>query len=405
MPLTDAQIKALKPQASRIRKSDGGGLYIEVSPNGVRTFRLAYRFVGLQRTLFIGFYPDMRLAEARHAREEAKAALRRGEDPRDSLERAPAAVTPKGHTWNEIADDYLLMRQRDNAATNTMTKLTYEIDRTRAAFGTRSISEIRPADIIALVRPIEASGRVETAHMVRTRCSQIFRFAIAEGKTDLDPATLIRGAMVKRTRGGHAALTEPEQIGKLMAAIRSYHGEPQVRAGLLLSAYLFPRSTELRGLRWDEIDWEARRWSVPAGRMKMKLPHLVPLPAQALGVLQDLRAWTGGGPLAIPARHDPQKMLSENAFNKALRALGAGTAIHVHHGFRKTASTNLNEMGWNRDWIERQLAHTEANKVRKAYNMAEYIEGRTEMMQAYADWLDEQEKMFRKKIQPEVAPV
>jgi integrase len=396
MPLTDVQVKSFKPQAKRVRKSDGGGLYIEVSPNGVRTFRLAYRFAGVQHTLLVGFYPDMRLAEARLVREQAKAALRQGTDPRAELTVAPPAPAPAtaGFTWNEIADDYLLLRTRDNAAPKTLRKLKHEIDLTRAAFGARLIGDIKAPDIIALVRPIETSGRVETAHMVRTRCSQLFQFAIAEGKTESDPASLIGGAMAKRTRIGYSALVDPAKVGKLMASLRTYHGEPQVRAGLLLSAYLFPRSLELRGMRWEEIDWDARLWSVPAERMKMKRPHLVPLPRQALAVLTDLKAWTGKGSLAIPTQHDPEKMLSENTFNKALTALGAGKGIHVQHGFRKTMSTTLNEAEWNSDWIERQLAHIEGNKVRKAYNQAEYLEGRAEMMQAYADWLDEQEKKF-----------
>jgi len=199
--------------------------------------------------------------------------------------------------------------------------------------------------------------------------------------------------MVKRRRGSFNGLIDPKDVGKLMRAIRANEGsEPQVRAALLLSAYLFPRNSELRGMLWTEIDWKGALWEIPAARMKMKRDHLVPLPTQALAILRELQPWTGRAKLAIPAPRDHGKMVSDATFNAALRRLGFSSDKHVHHGFRTTASTNLNELGYNRDWIERQLAHVPGDKVRGTYNKAQYIRGRTEMMQAYADWLDAREK-------------
>ena len=197
--------------------------------------------------------------------------------------------------------------------------------------------------------------------------------------------------MVKRRRGEFAGLTDPKAVGQLMRCIHAYRERHWlVGSALLLSAYLFPRSSELRGMRWDELDFEQALWEVPGERMKMKRDHVVPLPTQALAVLEEIRSIDLGSQLVFPSPRDPRRTLSEMTFNAALRRLGYGSNIHVHHGFRTTASTNLNEMGWNSDWIERQLAHVPANKVRSSYNKAEYLEGRRTMMQQYATWLDQQ---------------
>lgn len=204
-----------------------------------------------------------------------------------------------------------------------------------------------------------------------------------------DPAAFTIDAMIKRRRGEFAGITDPAAVGKLLHAIESYReAYPVVGAALMLSAYLFPRNTELRGMRWDEIDWDSLRWEVPGQRMKMNRDHIVPLPSQAIDLLRFLQKYDFGSELVLPSPRDPKRMVSDMTFNAALRRMGFKSDRHVHHGFRTTASTNLNEMGWNYDWIERQLAHVPANKVRSSYNKAQYLDGRTAMMQAYADWLD-----------------
>lgn len=402
--LTDSQVRALKPRESLYRISDGGGLYIEVSPAGTRTWRIVYRFEGNQRSHTLGTFPEMKVAVARFEREAIRAALRAGEDPREATGSAPSKrakptrpprpkkpIDTEPGSWADVANRYLRKRHLEGAAPRTMAKLHRQIGVTVEALGARPARDLTARDILAVLRPIADDGHVETAHEVRTRFSQVFRFAIAEGSADRDPAAATIDAIVKRRRGGFAGITNPKEVGELLKAIKSDRKcEPQVRAGLLLSAYLFPRNTELRGMRWDEIDWTRAMWEVPGLRMKMGRDHLIPLPTQAIAVLKDIRRWTGRSPLVLPAPRDPQRMLSDNTFNLALRRLGFGNDRHVHHGFRTTASTNLNEMGWNRDWIERQLAHVESNRVRSSYNKAEYIDQRAEMMQAYADWLDAQ---------------
>lgn len=305
------------------------------------------------------------------------------------MELTDIAPEPSAPLWDEIARDYLMLRQRSGAAKRTMAKLDRQVGVTIKKLGQRPIDQITAEDVLDVVNPIAEKGQVENAHEVRSRFSQIFRYAAARGLIDSDPAAFTIGAMVKRRRGEFAGLTEPSAVGALMHAIHEYRRRHTVvGSALLLSAYLFPRNCELRGMRWAEVDWGRAMWEVPGERMKMKRDHLVPLPVQAIGALQELRAINFGSPLVFPSPRDPGRMLSEMTFNAALRRMGYTRAVHVHHGFRTTASTNLNEMGWKADWIERQLAHVLTNKVRSSYNKAEYLDGRTEMMQAYADWLD-----------------
>lgn len=393
MPLTNSQIRAAKPAEKRLRLSDGGGLYLEVLPSGRKSFRLAYRVAGGQRTKLIGGYPQTSLAEARMKVSAFKLDLNSG-DP----EIVEAAIKPRqlvktkkreATTWKQVADGYLLMRQQSNPAPKTLAKLNSQIAKTVKALGNQRVDEITAQDILDVVNPIASSGRVETAHEVRARFSQIFRYAGARGLVTHDPAAFVADAMIKRQRGEFAGITDPTEVGELMLAMERYReANPIVGTALMLSAYLFPRNTELRGMRWDEIDWDVARWEIPGTRMKMNRDHLVPLPSQALVLLRDLQEYDFGSDLVFPAPRDPGRMVSDMTFNSALRRMGYTPDRHVHHGFRTTASTNLNEMGWNYDWIERQLAHVPANKVRSSYNKAQYLSGRTEMMQAYAAWLD-----------------
>ncbi|NOX40954.1 MAG: tyrosine-type recombinase/integrase [Alphaproteobacteria bacterium] len=390
MPLTDAQIRSLKPGTKRIRRSDGAGLYLDVMPSGRKVFRLAYRYEDKQRTLLFGDYPKTRLADARIMVAQVKSSLRNGIDPQ-APESEPEVQSAKITLWKTVAHDYLKLRQQNGAAPRTMVKLDRQIGVTINAVGNQSIENITAQNILDVVNPIAEKGQVENAHEIRSRFSQIFRYAVARGVATHDPAAVTIDAMVKRRRGEFSGVTDPKSVGALMRAIQGYQNQnPVVGAALLLSAYLFPRNSELRGMLWDEIDWEHKIWEIPAGRMKMKRNHLIPLPIQAIEVIKGIQEWNFGSPLVFPSPRDRNRMVSDMTFNSALRRLGYTNDIHVHHGFRTTASTNLNEMGWNADWIERQLAHVPANKVRSSYNKAEYLDGRVEMMQAYADWLDKQ---------------
>lgn len=397
MTLTDSSIRALKTDGSLYRKRDGGGLYIEVAANGAKVFRLAYRFAGKQRTLIIGPYPEVKLAEARGHREEAKTKLRAGVDPgaeRDARRPKTAGQVPEvgeadpATRWDTIARSYLEKRAREKAAPATLSKLALHAEATFPAMGEKQIQDITAQDVIAACRPYERQGKLNSAHSVRTLASQIFRYAIAHGLAAQDPASPVRDAIARPSSGGYAGITEPARVGELMRAIRGYQGEPAVRAGMLLSAYLFPRNGEIRRMRWTQIDFETAIWTVPGAQMKKGREHLVPLPRQALDVLAWIRPMTVRKEYILHSPTSDSGLLSENTFNMALRRLGFAPAEHVHHGFRTTASTNLNELGWNVDWIERQLAHVEENKIRGAYNRAQYLPRRVEMMQAYADWLD-----------------
>ncbi|MEM8541964.1 MAG: site-specific integrase, partial [Pseudomonadota bacterium] len=257
------------------------------------------------------------------------------------------------------------------------------------AYGNRQVTDISAQDILAVVNPIAERGHIENAHEIRTRFSQIFRYAGARGLIEHDPSSMTIGAMIKRQRGEFPGITDPKQVGKLMSAINQYREDNViVGAALLLSAYLFPRNSELRGMRWDEIDWDRELWSIPGERMKMKRDHLVPLPSQVQTILKEVQQYDFGSELVFPSPRDPMRMLSDVTLNHALRRCGYDRNTHLHHGFRTTASTNLNEQDWPADWIEAQLAHVSSNKVRASYNKAKYLKGRTEMMQAYADWLD-----------------
>lgn len=393
VPLTDASIKAMRPTPNRTRKSDGGGLFIDVAPNGSKVFRLAYRFAGQQRTLVVGAFPETKLAIARQTRETAKALLRDGQDPAAVFTPEKPAVAPlpdPDDEWENLVEAYMEKRRREGAAARTMKKMRENARATYRTLAGKHIADLGAQDVIAACRPSEAAGKLHTAHAIRTLCSQVFRYAIALGKAKYDPAAPARDAIARPVAKGYAAVTDPEKVGQLMRAIRAYDGEPWVRAGLLLSAYLFPRSGEIRAMRWADIDRQGAIWTVPKETMKMKRDHLVPLSRQAIAVLDWLHPMTGDCELVLHSPLSRGGRLSENTFSAALRSLGYSGDVHVHHGFRQTASTNLNEQGWNHDWIERQLAHVEGNKVRGAYNKALYLPGRTEMMQAYADWLDEQ---------------
>jgi integrase len=395
MRLTDSKIRTAKPAPKTFRMSDGGGLYLEITPSGTKTFRFRYYRPddGKRGWMNFGLYPGTKLTEARDQRDVCRVKVRHGEDP--AAQRAkPQKVAAVPHidpdTMSKICEAYLAYRRQDGAAAQTLNKLERQLGVITEGLGKMNIREIGGPDILGLVRPIEKSGRVEVAHEIRSRCSQLFRFAIAEGRAKEDPARAVAFAMTRRKRGSHGAITDPTRLGEMLRAIRETdRTNPQVKAGLLLSAYLFPRSAELRGMKWDEIDWDAGLWEVPGSRMKMGRTHVIPLSAPAIAVLHGIRPLTGKHDYVLSAPRDPRKTLSDGTFKQVLTKTGFGE--HTHHGFRTTFSTNMNEMGWNRDWIEKQLAHESGEGVRASYNKAEYLPDRVRMMHAYGEWLTELE--------------
>ena len=388
MPLTDTTLRSLKGESKPRKLSDAGGLHILVSPNGTRLWRLSYRFNGKQKTISLGAYPDVTLGQARTKRDAAKGLLANGVDPSQERKevKAEALRGSVGHTWREVATEYRNKREREGIALPTISKLDWLLDKTFPTLGHKSVDNIGVRDLLPVLRAVEAEGQYETAQRLRSVCSRVFRFAIATGRAERDYAADLIGALTAPKVRHQPAILEPRAVGQLMRDVRSVQS-PIVQVGLLIAAYCFLRPGEIRFAEWSDVDWRAARLTIPANRMKMPKPHIVPLAPQAVNCLKALYEITGGEGLLFPSFTRRGKPISENTLTKALQGLGYKDR-HVPHGFRRTASTILNESGWNRDWIERQLAHVEGNTVRAAYNAAEYLEDRTKMMHWYADNLD-----------------
>ncbi|MDP1845501.1 MAG: site-specific integrase, partial [Candidatus Moranbacteria bacterium] len=255
--------------------------------------------------------------------------------------------------------------------------------------GQRPINEVTAPELLAMLRKLEAQGTVETAHRVKQICGQVFRYAIATGRTDRDPAADLRGALTPAKPKRMASITDPKGAAGLLRAIDGYHGSFVTACALKLAPLVFVRPGELRQAEWSEIDLEAAEWRIPADKMKMKSPHIVPLSRQAIDILREIHQLTGNGKYVFPSLRTGSRPMSNNTVNAALRRMGFSKEEMTGHGFRSMASTLLNEQGWNRDAIERQLAHAERNKVRAAYNYAEFLPERRKMMQAWADYLDD----------------
>jgi integrase len=392
MRLTNTRVKNAKPHHRPQKISDGGGLHLLVSAQGSKLWRLAYRHAGKQKTLALGVYPSISLAEARVRRDEARRLLANGTDPSTirKQEKRTAKITA-GNNFRAIAEELTSKLRREGRAAATLAKKEWLLDFAYPTFGSRPITEITAADLLTLVREIEARGNYETAKRLRATCGAVFRYAIATGRAERDPSVDLRGALTSHQVSHRATIVEPAHIGALLRAIDGFEGQPTTKAALRLAPHVFARPGELRHAEWTEFDLEGAVWSIPAAKMKMRRPHRVPLSRQSLGIIRDLGEITGNGRWLFPSLRTNTRPISENTLNAALRRLGYSSEDMTTHGFRAMAATRLNEMGcWNPDAIERQLAHQEANTVRRAYTHgAEYWTERVQMMQAWSDYLDE----------------
>jgi integrase len=388
MPLKDATVRNAKPSAKPKKLSDGGGLHILIQPTGSKLWRFAYRFAGKQKTLALGVYPIVSLEEARRRREEAKKLLARSIDP--SAQRKADKQAGKDSSFRAVAEELIAKLEREGRAPATLTKKRWLLDFAYPMFGDRPVGEITARDLLALLREIERRGLYETARRLRGTCGMVFRYAIATTRAERDPSMDLRGALTAPQVNHRATIIDPKSIGALLRAIDGFDGQPTTRAALRLAAYVFVRPGELRHAEWDEFDFDAAVWSIPAAKMKMRRRHRVPLARQPLAILRELQAITGSGRWLFPSVRTFARPISENTLNAALHRLGYGSEEMCTHGFRGMASTRLNEMGrWNPDAIERQLAHQEANAVRRAYTHgADYWSERVSMMQVWADYLD-----------------
>jgi integrase len=342
--------------------------------------------------LALGAYPAVSLADARSGRDEAKKLLAKSVDPsaQRKIDRQIGKIATDT-SFRAVAEEVISKLEREGRAHATLTKKRWLLDFAFPAFGDRPVAEITARELLALLREIEGRGLYETAKRLRSTCGMVFRYAIATGRAERDPSGDLRGALTAHQVSHRATIVDPAGIGALLRAIDGFDGQPTTRAALRLAPHVFVRPGELRQAEWKEFDLDAAVWSIPAEKTKMRRRHRVPLARQSLIILRELQEITGNGRYLFPSVRTVARPISENTLNAALRRLGYSSAAMSTHGFRSMAATRLNEMGrWNPDAIERQLAHQEANAVRRAYTYsAEYWSERVSMMQAWADYLDE----------------
>jgi integrase len=390
--LTDTKVKNAKRHARQYKLGDGGWLYLLVKPSNAKLWRMAYRFHGREKLLAIGSYPEISLSEARGKRDIARRQLADGFDPGevrklDRLTRANEAAT----TFRVVAEEYLERQGGSKRAESTQAKNRWLLEQAYRDLGNRPIASIKAAEVLAVLKKVEARGRLETARRLRAIIGAVFRHAIATVRAEVDPTTALRGALQAPDVTHRPAITDPVALGGLLRAIEGFNGQPVTSAALLLLPLVFTRPGELRMARWSEVSFEEAVWRVPATRTKMRREHLVPLPKQALAILRELHAITGKGELLFPSIRSAHRPMSDNTLNAALRRLGYGKDEVTAHGFRATASTLLNESGrFSADAIERALAHQDPDPVRRAYARGGFWKERVEMAQWWADFLDAQ---------------
>lgn len=390
MALTDAKIRALKPSDKDFKVSDAGGLFLLVKASGSKSWRVKYRTGGKEKLLVIGDYPAVSLAQARSTRVAAKSELAAGNDPNEAKqEQKRIKLEKEAETFEKQARAYTDKTIKEGKADATLAKTEWLLDMANASFGQKPIAEVTSPMILACIRKVESKGNFETAKRLRAKVGAVFRFAIANGTVQADPTYALRDALIRPKVTPRAAITDPKALGGLMRAIDGFHGQAVTRIALQLLAILTPRPGELRQAFWSEFDLDAAVWSIPAERMKMRRPHNVPLPKQAIELLQQLKVFTGTGSRAFPSLISTAKPMSENTLNTALRRMGISADEMTSHGFRATFSTLANESGlWNPDAIERALAHIETNTVRRAYARGEHWEERVRLAAWWAGFLD-----------------
>lgn len=392
MPLSDASVRNAKTRESDYKLSDGGGLYLLVKANGSRLWNMAYRFGGKQKKLSIGVYPVVGLADARNARLAAKKSLNGGEDPSLKKRLAKlAGANAADNTFRKLGDEFVARRKAEEAAPRTIKKYKQNLKHAYRRLGDRPITAITAADIFEVLKGIEKAGHLETAREVRSLVDRVFRLAIVTARATDNPAVSLVGATRAPPDSHYAAIFEPQAVGALMRAIRGYEGGDVTRLAMTIMALTFARSEELRGAKPGELDLEGDEpmWTIPTERTKMKRgPHFVPLARGTVAAFRELLELNASPSILFPGIRSVHRPISDGTINAALRRMGYSSEEMTGHGFRRTASTLLNEQGWDEDWIERQLSHKDPNKVRGAYNAAEYLPGRRRMMQAWADYLD-----------------
>lgn len=389
MPLTDAAARQAKPGTSPTKLSDGHGLYLLVNPSGSKLWRWKYRHLGKEKLMPLGQYPLVTLAQARQARDDARRLLAQGVDPMEERKLAKVAAKAAAEdSFESIARQWWAHWSGPRSPRHA----DYVIRRLEAdvfpALGARPVASITAPQLLAMAKKIEARGALDIAKRALQTCGQIMRHAVAHGLIERNPAADVRpsDALKPRVKENYARL-DAKEVPELLRKIEAYQGSAYTRLAMKLMALTFVRTGELIGARWEEFDLEAAEWRIPAERMKMRTPHIVPLAPQAVEVLQALQTVSGGRALLFPGERDHERPMSNNTILAALKRMGYAGRM-TGHGFRGVASTILHEQGYPHHVIELQLAHQERDQVSAAYNYATYLGERRAMMTEWAAHLD-----------------
>jgi integrase len=389
MKLTASQIKSAKATNKPIKLADGRGLYVHVKPNGAKYWRLKYRFAGKEKLLALGVFPAVSLAQARLLCDEAKALLATNRDPSLTKQIQKNLLQTKSQdTFEAIAKEWFSVKIADKSESyRARTWRILEKD-LFPRIGQLSVSDLTAQILLTALRAIEVRT-IDIAHRAKQTASQVMRYAVATGRADRDIAADLTGALKPRTVRHSATLLDPAEIGQLLRSIDAYSGSLIVQSALQLSPLLFVRPGELRTMEWKEIDLEAARWEIPAEKMKMRQPHIVPLASQSMDVLRQIHSLTGRGDYVFPSARKGGRPLSDNGVRTALRSLGYTNEQITPHGFRAMARTLLDEeLGFRVDYIEHQLAHAVRDPLGRAYNRTKHLDERVKMMQSWAEFLD-----------------
>lgn len=387
-PLTDTKVRNAKSTDKETKMFDGGGLFLLLTPGGGKLWHFKYRFGGKEKKLSFGTYPEVSLADARDKRAEARKLVAAGIDPGEARKAQKAARAEKtANTFEAVAREWYGKNEPVWSPTHAVMVISRLERDVFPVIGNRPISEIKAPELLRMLQNIEARGVIETAYRIKIVCGQVFRYATATGRAEGDPTAALKGALSKRKVKHHASITDPKEAAVLLRAIDDYQGGFIVKQALRLAPLVFVRPGELRQAEWAEIDLENAEWNIPAEKMKMNQPHLVPLSRQAVEILRELKPVTGSGKYVFPGR--ASKPLSENGINAALRYLGYDKDTMTGHGFRAMARTILDEVLQVRiDFIEHQLAHAVKDPNGRAYNRTAHLAERRKMMQLWADYLD-----------------
>jgi len=389
IPLTDVKVQKAKPKDKPISLFDGGGLYLLITPAGGKLWRFKYRFNNKEKKLAFGSYPEISLQNARQRREEARGLVANGVDP-DAVRKAQKqANTEETETFEVIAREWhakFTPTWTAGHATTIISRLERDLF---PWIGKRPINQVKAPELLAVLRRVESRGALESAHRIRTIAGQVFRYAVATGRAERDPAADLKGALPQPAERHRAAITDPKEVAPLLRALDGYQGHFVVKCALRLAPMFFVRPGELRHAEWAEIDLDEAVWCIPADKMKMKQAHIVPLCRQAVEILTELKEVTGSGKYVFPSGRSFARPMSENAILAALRRMGYDNSTMSGHGFRAMARTILDEVLHIRpDYIEHQLAHAVRDPNGRAYNRTAHLEERRKMMQTWADYLD-----------------